>query len=174
MKKFLSLVLTLFVSGVVFAAQPQENKENSMFEPSHHNQQKMKQEFDKIAKELNITEEQKQKMNEMMKADMSKKRELRQQIREKMDAVDEELMKETIDMNEINKLAAEIQQINAEISKINIESKLKVRSVLSFEQYTKMEQNRKQMMGKFKRDMSDKQDNSYKDKKAQDVKKQKK
>ena len=37
-----------------------------------------------------------------------------------------------------------------------------------------MEQNRKQMMGKFKRDMSDKQDNSDKDKKAQDVKKQKK
>lgn len=157
MKKFLSLALTLFVSGAVFAAQPQENKDNPMNEPPHYNQQKMKQEFDKIAKELNITEEQKQKMNEMMKADMSKKRELRQQIMQKMESVDEQLMKETIDMNEINKLAIEIQQLNAEISRINIESKLKVRSILSFEQYKKMEQNRKQMMEKFKQDFSDRQ-----------------
>ena len=44
----------------------------------------MKQDFDKISKELNITDEQKQKINELMQADLSKKKELRQQIKQKM------------------------------------------------------------------------------------------
>ena len=143
------MVLTLFISSFVFAAQPQ--KDNAMpHEMSKKYQQQMKEDFDRITKELNITDEQKQKINESMMADLAKKKELRQQIKQKTNLIDEELLKEKIDMNVINKLSTEIQQLSAEISKINTESKLNVRNILSFEQYSRMEQARKQMMEKFK------------------------
>ncbi|MCR4662707.1 MAG: Spy/CpxP family protein refolding chaperone [Endomicrobiaceae bacterium] len=150
MKKIISLVLTLFVSSFVFAAQPEHNKGNKPPESPHKYQEQMKKDFDKISKELNITDEQKQKINELMKADVEKKKELRQQIKQKSDAIDEELMKEKFDIYVVNQLAEEIQKLSAEISKINIESKLNVRSILSFEQYSKMEQARRQMMENMK------------------------
>ncbi len=150
MKKFLSLVLTLFVSSFVFAAPPKENKKSMPPKSPNNYQLQMKQNFDKISKELNITDEQKQKINELMQADLSKKKELRQQIKQKMNIIDEELMKENLDTETINKLTQEIQQLSAEISKLNVESKLNVRNILSFKQYSRMEQARMQMMDKFK------------------------
>ena len=150
MKKILSLAVALLVSSSLYAVPPQDK--GDVAEPQHMHHQKMGPDFAKIAEELNITEEQKTALNNMMKEDMSRKKELRQVIRQKMEAIDEELLKENVDMNVINQLAAEIQQTSADISRINIESKLKVRSVLSFEQYTKMEQNRKEMMKNFKKD----------------------
>ena len=150
MKKILSLAVALLVSSSLYAVPPQDK--GDVAEPQHMHHQKMGPDFAKIAEELNITEEQKTTLNNMMKEDMSRKKELRQVIRQKMEAIDEELLKENVDMNVINQLATEIQQKSADISRINIESKLKVRSVLSFEQYTKMEQNRKEMMKNFKKD----------------------
>lgn len=150
MKKILSLAVALLVTTSLYAVPPQEK--GDMPEPPHHNQKMGGPDFEKIAKELNITDEQKAQLNEMMKVDMERKQELRKQVREKMDAISDELMKENIDMNAVNSIAAEVQQLSADISRINIESKLKVRSVLSFEQYTKMEQSRKEMMEKFKKE----------------------
>ena len=151
MKKFLSLVLTLFVSSFVFSSLSKENKKSMTPTSPNNYQLEMKQDNDKISKELNITDEQKQKINELMKADLSKKKELRQQIKQKMNIIDEELMKENLDTETINKLTQEIQQLSAEISKLNIESKLNVRNILSFKQYSRMEQARMQMMDKFKK-----------------------
>lgn len=155
MKKFLSLALVLFVSSFVYAVPPKQSKGN-MPESPHKYQEQMRQDFDKISKELNITDEQKQKINELMQKDLTKKQELRHQIKQKSDAIDAELMKEKIDMNVVNGLAAEIQQLNAEISKINIESKVNVRNILTFDQYSRMEQARRQMMDKFKQLKSNK------------------
>ncbi|WP_372519433.1 Spy/CpxP family protein refolding chaperone [Candidatus Ruminimicrobiellum ovillum] len=169
MKKILSLAVALLVTTSLYAVPPQEK--GDMPEPPHMHHQKMGLDFEKIAKELNITDAQKTQLNEMMKEDMSRKKELRQNIKQKMDLIDEELMKENIDMNVINKLAAEIQQTSADISRINIESKLKVRSVLSFEQYTKMEQSRKEMMAKFRKDKQDKVEEKIQPKKDKKAKK---
>ena len=177
MKKFISLVLTLFVSSFIYAAPPQKDNK-IMPEPPHKQQEQMRQDFDKISKELNITDEQKQKINELMQADILRKKELRKQIKQKSNAIDEELLKENIDMDVINKLAQEIQQLSAEISKINIESKLNVRSILTFEQYSKMEQARQQVMEKYKKEKANKQNpfkaEPNKQGKAQNKKSQKK
>jgi len=151
MKKILSLAVALLVTTSLYAVPPQEK--GDMPEPPHQHFQKMGPDFEKIAKELNITDEQKAQMNEMMKVDMERKQELRKQVKEKMDAISDELMKENIDMNAVNAIAAEVQQLSADISRINIESKLKVRSVLSFEQYTKIEKNRKEMRKKIKKEL---------------------
>ena len=172
MKKILSLAVALLVTTSLYAVPPQDK--GDVAEPQHMHHQKMGPDFAKIAKELNITEEQKTTLNDMMKEDMSRKKELRQVIRQKMEAIDEELLKENIDMNVINQLATEIQQTSADISRINIESKLKVRSVLSFEQYTNMEQNRKEMMEKFKKEKPAKVEEKVQPKKDKKDKKAKK
>ncbi|MBO7431723.1 MAG: periplasmic heavy metal sensor [Elusimicrobia bacterium] len=143
MKKIISLVLTLFISSFIYAAPA---------DPMHKQQDQLRQDFDKISKELNITDDQKQKINELMQADITKKRELRQQIRQKSNAIDEELMKEKPDMKKINDVSTEIQKLNAEIAKINIESKLNVRNILTYDQYSRMEKARKQLMEKFKQE----------------------
>ncbi len=160
MKKIVSLVLMLFVSSFVYAAPPKQDKANMPPEPPQKQQDHLRQDFDKISKELNITDEQKQKINELMQSDLAKKKVLRDQIRQKSELIDEELIKEKFDMNVINNLSTEIQQLNAEISKINIESKLNVRNILTFDQYSRMEQARKQMMEKFKQAKLNKQDNT--------------
>ena len=174
MKKILSLAVALLVTTSLYAVPPQEKSD--MPEPPHQHFQKMGPDFEKIAKELNITDEQKAQMNEMMKVDMERKQELRKQVKEKMDAISDELMKENIDMNAVNAIAAEVQQLSADISRINIESKLKVRSVLSFEQYTKMEKTRKEMMEKFKKEFKQEAKQAFadKDKKDKQDKKDKK
>ena len=174
MKKILSLAVALLVTTSLYAVPPQEK--GDMPEPPHQHFQKMGPDFEKIAKELNITDEQKAQMNEMMKVDMERKQELRKQVKEKMDAISDELMKENIDMNAVNAIAAEVQQLSADISRINIESKLKVRSVLSFEQYTKMEKTRKEMMEKFKKEFKQEAKQAFadKDKKDKQDKKDKK
>ena len=162
MKKLLSLAVALLVTTSLYAVPPQDK--GDMPEPPQMHHQKMGPDFEKMAKELGITDEQKDKLNEMMKEDMSRKKELREVIKQKMEAIDAELLKENIDMNAINALAAEIQQTSSDISRINVESKLKVRSVLSFEQYTKMEQNRKEMMEKFKKEFKGDLEKAFKDK----------
>ena len=169
MKKILSLAVALLLSSSLYAVPPQEKGDV----PGHafgHHQKMTGPDFEKLAKDLNITDDQKAQLNEMMKEDMSRKKELRQTIREKMELIDEELLKENIDMNAVNQLAAEIQQTSADISRINIESKLKVRSVLSFEQYTKMEKNRKEMMANFKKEAKEVKADKAKDDKAKDKK----
>ena len=172
MKKILSLAVALLVSSSLYAVPPQDK--GDVAEPQHMHHQKMGPDFAKIAEELNITEEQKTALNNMKKEDMSRKKELRQVIRQKMEAIDEELLKENVDMNVINQLATEIQQKSADISRINIESKLKVRSVLSFEQYTKMEKTRKEMMEKFKEEKPIKVEENIQPKKDKKEKKDKK
>ena len=148
MKKILSLVLTLFISSFVYAVPPQG--EQDMPQPPKQQQQKMKQNFEKLIKELNITEDQQEKIKQNMQADVAKKKQLREQIKEKANAIDEELLKENFDIEEINDLCEEIQKLNAEITKINIEGKIQVRNILTLEQFTKMDQNRKETMKKLK------------------------
>ena len=164
MKKLLSLAVALLVTTSLYAVPPQDK--GDMPEPPQKHHQKIGPDFEKMAKDLGITDEQKDKLNEMMKEDMSRKKELREVIKQKMEAIDAELLKENIDMNAVNALAAEIQQTSADISRINIESKLKVRSVLSFEQYTKMEQTRKENMEKFKKEFRGDVEKVFKDKVA--------
>ena len=148
MKKILSLVLTLFISGFVYAVPPQGEQDMPQ-QPKEH-QQKMKQNFEKFIKEYNITEEQGEKVKQRMQSDIEKKKQLRKQLKEKFKAIDAELLKENFDINIINGLSEEIQKINAEISKIDIEGKIEMRNILSFEQFSKMEQKRKEDMKKFK------------------------
>ena len=165
MKKILSLALMLFISSFVFAAPPTQDKPKKKHQSVEQYHVQVTVDFEKIAKELNITDDQKQKINELMRADLTKKHNLRQQIKQKSEAIDEELLKQQVDMNKVTGLATEIQQLNAEISKINIESKINVRNVLSYDQYSRMEMGRRQVMEKYKQEREKKKEQEQQNKK---------
>ena len=67
-----------------------------------------------------------------------------------MEAIDNELAKEKYDIGIIENLEKEIEQINIKILKIKIDGKVKMRNILTREQFLKMEQHRKHIFGKFK------------------------
>ncbi len=143
MRKIISLIIALVVSGTVYAVTP--NNQNNV-----NNQKQKIQELDKAVQSLNITNEQKQQMKQLMESDVAKRKELKEKLREKMEAIDNELAKEKYDIGIIENLEKEIEQINIKILKIKIDGKVKMRNILTREQFLKMEQHRKHIFGKFK------------------------
>ena len=69
-----------------------------------------------------------------MEKDIAKKK-LRTQIKEKMEAIDNELVKEKYNVSVIENLAKEIEQINLKILRIKIDWKIKMRNILTLKQY---------------------------------------
>ncbi len=143
MRKIISLIIALVVSGTVYAVTP--NNQNNV-----NNQKQKIQELDKAVQSLNITDEQKQQMKQLMESDVAKRKELKEKLREKMEAIDNELAKEKYDIGIIENLEKEIEQIDIKILKIKIDGKVKMRNILTREQFLKMEQHRKHIFGKFK------------------------
>lgn len=143
MRKIISLMMILFIAVTVYAVIPQQQN-------IQNNQKQLKQDFDKTIQTLNITDEQKQQIKQLMESDIAKRKELKTQMKEKMEAIDNELSKEKYDVSVIENLTKEIEQINLEILKIKVDGKIKMRNILTFKQYLKMEQHRKQVMKKFK------------------------
>ena len=170
MKKLLSsLMAVLFTAGIALAQPPELPAEPDGMEPpqmgmdgdmqrppkmSKQDQKKMKKSFEEIAKELNLTDEQKQQIETMAKTDKEKRKEIRNQIREKFKAVDAELLKENYDINVVNGLTDDIKSLQGEMSKMNIDGKIQMRNILTYDQFKQIEQMRQNKMNKIK-DMKD-------------------
>ncbi len=173
MKKLLSgLMAVLFTTGIAFAQPPEPPADMEGMEPpqmgldgdmpqppkmSKQDMKKMKKSFEEIAKELNLNDEQKQQIETMAKADKEKKKEIRKQIKEKFKAVDEELLKENYDINTINGLTAEIQSLQGEMAKMNIDGKIQMRSILTYDQFKQIEEMKQKNKNKSINKTQDKQ-----------------
>lgn len=165
MKKFLSsLFAVLFLTGISFAQPPEPPVEQEGMEQPHmsmdgdmqkppqmpkQNMKKAKKGFEEIAKEINLTDEQKQQIETMAKADKDKKKEIRKQMKEKFKAIDAELLKENYDINVINGLTADIQALQSEMAKTNIDSKVQMRSILTYDQFKQIEEIKEKNKEKF-------------------------
>lgn len=117
---------------------------------------KMKKKFEKMLKKLKITDEQKAKMDELMKSDMAQRTALKKQIREKRKAIDNELLKADYDKNIVDTLTKEIRQLSGDIVQIQIDGKIKMRNILTYEQFKQLEEDRIQMQEKMKEKMQKK------------------
>ncbi|MFA7074047.1 MAG: Spy/CpxP family protein refolding chaperone [Endomicrobiaceae bacterium] len=117
---------------------------------------KMKKKFEKMLKKLKITDEQKAKMDELMKSDMAQRTALKKQIREKRQAVDNELLKADYDKTVVDTLTKEIRQLSGDIVQIQIDGKIKMRNILTYEQFKQLEEDRIQMQEKMKEKMKKK------------------
>ena len=170
MKKLLSsLMAVLFTAGIALAQPPELPAEPDGMEPpqmgmdgdmqrppkmSKQDQKKMKKSFEEIAKELNLTDEQKQQIETMAKTDKEKRKEIRNQIREKFKAVDAELLKENYDINVVNGLTDDIKSLQGEMSKMNIDGKIQMRNILTYDQFKQIEQMRQNKMKDMKDDVA--------------------
>ncbi len=173
MKKLLSsLFAVLFTAGIAFAQPPepptdaedmpeppQINMEGNMPQhPAMPKEIKKKKSFDEIAKDINLTDEQKQQIETMAKADKDKKKEIRNQMKEKFKAIDAELLKENYDINVVNNLTAEVQTLQSEMSKMNIDGKIQMRNILTYDQFKQIEEMRQKNKNKFMKKMHENKD----------------
>ena len=114
----------------------------------------MKEKFEKMLKKLKITDEQKAKMDELMKSDKIKRSALRKQIQEKRQALDNELLKAEYDKTAVDSLTKEIRQLSGDIIQIQIDGKIKMRNILTYDQFKQLEEDRIKMHQKMKEKMA--------------------
>ena len=140
------VILSFVFAVTIFAAEPKKIylSERQEFE------QKAAEKFDKTAKELGLTQDQIAQMKEIREQNKIKTKQIIQEIRKKDKEIDEELLKENYDRAVVNNLLQEIRQLSADMSQIRIDDKIKVRSILTREQFSKIEQNKQEFLLKQK------------------------
>ena len=106
--------------------------------------------FNKTAKELGLTQDQISKMKEIREQNKIKTKQIIQEIRDKDKAIDEELLKENYDRAVVNGLLQEIRQLSADMAQLRIDDKIKVRSILTPDQFLKIEHNKQEVIQKNK------------------------
>jgi Spy/CpxP family protein refolding chaperone len=96
----------------------------------------------------------KQKWTNMMKSDKIKRSALMKQIQEKRQALDNELLKAEYDKTAVDSLTKEIRQLSGDIIQIQIDGKIKMRNILTYDQFKQLEEDRIKMHQKMKEKMA--------------------
>ncbi len=134
-------VLSLVLTGVSFAAAPFQ-KERGM---SHECREK------EMSKALNLTAQQEQQIRELQKSNFERAKQLRDELRDKRNALGEELNKQSSDMNKVKALAADIKDIEGRLIDQRVESVIKMKEILTPEQYQKFQNTMKERRGDWKK-----------------------
>jgi Spy/CpxP family protein refolding chaperone len=106
--------------------------------------------FNKTAKELGLTQDQISQMKQIREENKVKTKQIIQEIRNKDKAIDEELLKENYSRAIVNGLLQEIRQLSADMAQLRIDDKIKVRSILTPDQFLKIEHNKQEIIQKNK------------------------
>ncbi len=106
--------------------------------PEQYNKMfKVKTHYDILAERLGLSPEQKEKFVKILETKHEKEKTLRTELREKDIALKKEFDKEDIDKDAISKLSEDISNISKDLFKLDIDTKLEIKSVLTPEQYNK-------------------------------------
>lgn len=108
---------------------------NKLFKP--------KTKYDVMADRLGLSEEQKGKLIKILESKKEKEKPLRQQLKNDEALIKQEFEKDIIDMEVITKLSEEISNISKELLKIDLDSKVELKSILSTEQYKRLSRTKK-------------------------------
>lgn len=117
-------------------AAPEQNKNK------HFDRAKF---FEKLSKDLNLTNEQKAKIQTLEAEQKETVPNTINQLKQKYNALTEELIKEKYDNTTINKITEEILALENKISLNRINTKIKMRNILSAEQFKQLEENMHKM-----------------------------
>ena len=98
---------------------------------------KVKTHYDILAERLNLSQEQKEKFIKILEGKKEKEIVLKQQLREKDMLLKKEFDKENIDKDAISKLYEDISNIKKDLFKLDIDTKIELKSILTAEQYNK-------------------------------------
>ena len=94
--------------------------------------------FNKKFKELNLTDEQKKDLKKLKKACTDSSKETISKFKEKVKALNNELLKEKYSAKVIKKLTKDLKDLSAKMIDNKIAKKEGMRKILTFEQYNKM------------------------------------
>ncbi|HNX69311.1 MAG TPA: Spy/CpxP family protein refolding chaperone [Candidatus Omnitrophota bacterium] len=97
-------------------------------------------------KELNLTAEQKQKLDELRQAGRETNQGVRDQLKAKMQELHAEIAKPQSDATKVKDLVADISTLKSKMFQSHVDGILAMKTVLTPEQFTKMEELRKKHM----------------------------
>lgn len=100
---------------------------------------KQKNKYDIMAEKLCLTDEQKEKVEQIMEAAKKNVMILKEQIIQKSKSLEEEFNKDNVNKRNINLISNEISEISKNIFNIDIDTKLELKAILSDEQYKKIQ-----------------------------------
>ena len=98
---------------------------------------KIKTHYDILADRLGLSAEQKEKFVKILEGKKEKEITLKKQLREKDMLLKQEFDKENVDKEAIAKLSEEISNISKDLFKLDIDTKMELKSILTPEQYKK-------------------------------------
>jgi|GEM_PF-5602422 len=94
--------------------------------------------FEKMAQELGLTQEQQAQLKEHRRQNMKQAQEIREQLKAKKDEIRQELQKDPVDVARIRAIHEQIKALIAQREDGRLEGILKLREVLTAEQFQKM------------------------------------
>ena len=152
----LGALLAVFLAGTAFAGEPKDGNRPERFPRFHERMEKKVNEmFDK----LNLTAEQKSKIEENRKNNREQRKALMEKMRTLREAMKSELMKADLNMEQLKSVHAQIKALQSTMADNRLESILAVRKILTPEQFSKFisEMQEHKFGGRFNKD-SDKEE----------------
>ena len=142
MRRMLSMVLlgtAVIVWGMVGWAESAETDRVKEYNHEEEFHEGMKQ-FPKIWEELNLREEQRQRMAEHRRKYRMEMQRIKRQLREKREALRKVLSNYNIDKAKAKQLVTEIVDLHHQLLKKRIEEAIELRNILTPEQFEKFKQ----------------------------------
>lgn len=134
---FTAMVYSLTVIGACYAQTcPGKMTDKSGFMHKKHGQN-MTKNMNEIYSKLNLTDEQKKKLEENRARNREKAKGLAEAIKTARESLDKELMKPELDMARINELKSQIKSAQSELLDERLNSTIEVRNILTAEQFSK-------------------------------------
>ncbi|MCM8784022.1 MAG: periplasmic heavy metal sensor [Candidatus Omnitrophica bacterium] len=127
---FLSLGMVFFLGFPLYAREP--------FEPKQHREGEPR--WKKLAKILNLTEEQQQKLEENSKKQREKTSELFKALKEEHRKLRKELERKDVRKEDIRPIVDNIKSLQAKLLEQKIEGIFAVKEILTPEQFTKFQE----------------------------------
>jgi Spy/CpxP family protein refolding chaperone len=121
------LATTVFCADKTFAPEPQRKAW----------MEKMKAREDALYKKLNLTEDQKRALEINKTRDRERMKALFQQVKDKRAMMRQEIQSDTLNMDKVNQLNAEMKNLEAQILDQRLQGILSVRKILTPEQFKK-------------------------------------
>lgn len=141
MKTLLTLAL-LLGAGTWAGAMPDEDG------PGGGGPPRMEARFKKVAKELGLSEKQIKELKDHKKDTMRQSRRLKLELVEKRDDLRDLLEEEKLDEAKVRKLHSQMKEVQNKLADLRLDGILKVRQILTAEQFEKFEGLMRQRMQK--------------------------
>ena len=135
---FKQFVYSLGIIGVMLLSSNVYSQHTGDFPPGREAmREKMRARMLEVFKQLDLSPEQEEQLNVHRKRHREQGKEIRESIRAKRETMKEELQKQNLDMEKINKIHSELKSMHSKKADHRLEGILEVRKILTTEQFAK-------------------------------------